>query len=214
MKFEQLKMDEDKTISKYFLRIEELVNTMKGLGETIYESFLVQKILRSLPDRFNSKVYAIEEITDLKTLTLDQIVGTLTAYEMRITKGKSTTREASFKENKNTNPDIVEIEENFVRILVKGSGKYKGKLPLKCFKCGKIGQFSSKCPHNRKDQTYNDEDKHKHQKVYKENNFKKKILCVNNDDDPSDDENNDSPIESKINDFMLMTLEDLNIDQN
>jgi hypothetical protein len=50
---------------------------MKGLGETKDESFLVQKILRSLPDIFNSKVSAIEEITDLKALKLDQILGTL-----------------------------------------------------------------------------------------------------------------------------------------
>jgi hypothetical protein len=41
-------MDEDETISKYFLHIEELVNTMKRLGETIDEFFLVHKILRSL----------------------------------------------------------------------------------------------------------------------------------------------------------------------
>jgi hypothetical protein len=69
LKFEQLKMDEDETISKYLLRIEELVNTMKGLGETIHESFLVQKILRCLLDRFNSKISTIEEINDLKALT-------------------------------------------------------------------------------------------------------------------------------------------------
>jgi hypothetical protein len=54
---------------------------MKGLGKTIDESFLVQEILRSLPDRFNSMVYVIEEIVDLKMLTLDQLLGTLTAYE-------------------------------------------------------------------------------------------------------------------------------------
>ena len=33
--FEQLKMNEDESISKYFLRIEELVNAMRGFGETI-----------------------------------------------------------------------------------------------------------------------------------------------------------------------------------
>jgi uncharacterized lipoprotein YehR (DUF1307 family) len=33
LKFEQLKMNEDETVSKYFLRVEELVNAMKGLGE-------------------------------------------------------------------------------------------------------------------------------------------------------------------------------------
>jgi hypothetical protein len=41
LKFEKLNMDEYKIISKYLLHIEELVNTMKGLGEMIYESFLV-----------------------------------------------------------------------------------------------------------------------------------------------------------------------------
>jgi hypothetical protein len=129
---------------------------------------------------------------------------------MRITKGKSTTREAYFKAEKNTDSVIDEIEENFVRRLTKGPGKYKGKMPLKCFNCGKISHFSPKCPHKRKDQTYDNEEKHKHKKVYKENNFKKKILCVNNDDDPSDDENNDSSIEIKINDLILIDLEDPN----
>jgi hypothetical protein len=55
LKFEQLKMNEGETVSKYFLRVEELVNAMKGLGEKIEDAFLVQKILRSLPDRFNPK---------------------------------------------------------------------------------------------------------------------------------------------------------------
>jgi hypothetical protein len=117
----------------------------------IDESFLVQKILISLPDRFNSKVYAIEEIDDLKTLTLDKCFGTLNSYQMRITKHKSTTREVCFKLEKNTNSDIDEIEANFVRRLKKGSDKYKGKLNFKCFNCGKIGHFSSKCPHKIKD---------------------------------------------------------------
>jgi hypothetical protein len=66
LKFEQLRMSEEETVSKYFLRVEELVNTMKGLGEKINDTFLVQKILRSLPDRFNSKVSAVEELDDLK----------------------------------------------------------------------------------------------------------------------------------------------------
>jgi hypothetical protein len=143
-------------------------------------------------------------------LTLDKLLGTLTTYEMRITKGNSTKREAYFKVDKNTDSDIDEIEANFVRRLKKGSGIYKGKLPLKCFNCGKIGHFKSKCPPKIKDKTYDNEEKHKHKKLYKENNFKKKSLCVNNDDDPSDDESSDSSIEDKINDIILIDLEDIN----
>jgi hypothetical protein len=97
LKFEKLKMNENETVSKYFLRVEELVNAMKGLGEKIEESILVQKILRSLLDKFNPKVFAIEELNDLKTLSIDKLLGTLTSHEMRINKDKYITREASFK---------------------------------------------------------------------------------------------------------------------
>jgi hypothetical protein len=45
LKFEQLKMNEDETISKYFLRVEEFVNSMKGLGEKIEDAFLVHNII-------------------------------------------------------------------------------------------------------------------------------------------------------------------------
>jgi hypothetical protein len=124
---------------------------MKALGEKIEEASLVKKILRSLPDRFNPKVSSIEELNDLKALAFDQLLGTLTAYEMRIGKDKSTTREASFKEDKNEEYEPDEIEEKFVRRLKKGSKKYQGKFPFKCFNYGNIGHFLSKCPHKRKD---------------------------------------------------------------
>ena len=106
LKFEQLKMNEDEIVSKYFLRIEETVNAMKGLGEKFDEAFLVRKILRSLPKRFNLKFLAIEELSDLKTLPIDQLIGILTAYEMRIGKHKSTTREASFKADKHDDSEM------------------------------------------------------------------------------------------------------------
>src|ERR1700722_4177837 len=184
-----------------------MVNAMKSLGETIEEPSLVQKILRSLPDRFNPKVSAIEELNDLKTLKFDQLLGTLTAYEMRIVKDKPTSREASFKADKNEDSEPDEIEEKFVKRLKKGSGKYKGKLPFKCFNYGRIGHFSNKCPHKGKDQTCDNEEKYKHINFFKENNFKKKSLCANNDDDPSDEEDNDSSIEDKLNEFTLMSKE-------
>jgi hypothetical protein len=181
---------------------------MKTLGEKIEKPSLVQKILKSLPDRFNPKVSAIEELNDLKTLEFDQLLGTLTAYEMIIVKDKPTSRETSFKADKNEDSEPDEIEAKFVKRLKKGSSKYKGKLSFKCFNYDKIGHFANKCPHKRNDQTCDDEEKHKHGNFFKENNFKKKSLCVNNDDDPSDDEDNDSSIEDKLNDFILMAKGD------
>jgi hypothetical protein len=202
LKFEQLKMNEDETLSKYFLRVEELVNAMKRLGEKFEESLLVHKILRSLLDKFNPKVSAIEELNDLKTLSFDQLLGTLIAYEIRISKDKSITRESLFKADKNIDSELEDIEAKFVRRLKKGSTKYQGKLPFKCFNCGKIGHFASKCPHQKKDQNSDDEKKYKFKKY-----SKKKSLCANNDNS-SKDTDSDSSCEDKVNDFMLMAKED------
>jgi hypothetical protein len=201
LKFEQLKMNEYDTVRKYFLRVEEPVKSMKGLDEKFEESILVQKILRSFLDKFNPKVSAIEELNDLKTLSIDQLLGTLTTYEMRINKDKSITREASFKADKNTDSDLDDIEEKIVRRLKKGSGKYQGKIGH--FNCGKIGHFASKCPHQKKDQNSDDENKYKFKKY-----SKKKSLCANNDNS-SEDIDSDSSCEDKVNDFILMAMGDL-----
>jgi hypothetical protein len=58
--FEQLKMKEYEDIAAYFLRFDEIVNEIIGLGEEIEESTIVQKILRSLPMRSNPKISALE----------------------------------------------------------------------------------------------------------------------------------------------------------
>ena len=86
---------------------------------------------------------------------------------MRINRDKSSTREAYFKADKNTDSELDDIETKFARRLKKGSGKYQGKFPFKFFNYGKIGHFSSKCPHHKKDQKSDDEKKYKYKKYNK-----------------------------------------------
>ena len=61
IQYETLKMHSDESIASYFLCIDEVVNYMKNLVEEIKEVTLVEKILRSLFAKFESKVFAIEE---------------------------------------------------------------------------------------------------------------------------------------------------------
>jgi hypothetical protein len=81
--FKQLKLKEDENIASYFLRVEETVNAIIGLGEEIEESIIVQKVLRSLPMRFNLKISALEERSDLNSISMDELRGIFTTYEMR-----------------------------------------------------------------------------------------------------------------------------------
>jgi hypothetical protein len=82
-KFENLKMEESENIAAHLLIMDEVVNTITGLGEEVNESIIVQKVLRSLPLRYDAKVSAIEESRDLTKMTMDELHGTLTTYEMR-----------------------------------------------------------------------------------------------------------------------------------
>ena len=51
-------MKDKKGIASYIFRVNELVNTIRGLGEEVNESIVVYKILRTLPKRFNPKISA------------------------------------------------------------------------------------------------------------------------------------------------------------
>ena len=97
-------------------------------------------------------------------------------------------------------------EAKFVRRLKKGLGKYKGKIPFKCFNCGKIGHFESKHPHKQKRQTSDDEENYTVNKYNKEAKYKKKSLCVN-DVDSLEEKYSDSSCEDELNNFMLMAIE-------
>jgi hypothetical protein len=81
--FEQLKMKEDEDITGYFLRVNETMIVIIGLGEEIEESVIVQKVLRSLPMRFNHKISTLEERSDLNLISMHELYGIFTAYEMR-----------------------------------------------------------------------------------------------------------------------------------
>jgi uncharacterized coiled-coil protein SlyX len=52
--------------------------------------------------RFDSKISALEERVGLATMTMDELHGILTAYEMRIEKDNLVMREATFKALKKT----------------------------------------------------------------------------------------------------------------
>lgn len=84
IQYENLRMYNDESVANYFLRVE------------IKEAVVVEKVLISLSPKFESKVFAIEEKENLRTLTISQLHGILTAYEMR-KGGPSDRREASFK---------------------------------------------------------------------------------------------------------------------
>jgi hypothetical protein len=102
--FENLKMKEEENIDEYLHRVYEVVNSIGEVGEKLKDKPIVKKILRSLPMRYDAKISTIEDKPDLDKLTVDELHGILTMYEMRTRQEKPSKGETAFKaskENKN-----------------------------------------------------------------------------------------------------------------
>lgn len=100
---------------------------------------------------------AIEEVMSTKKFIKDQLHGKITTFEMREfsdslpktkTSFKASTLEKTSRDEKYVvefDDGLDEIEANFVDIMQKGTSKFKGKFPFKCFTCGEIGHYASRC---------------------------------------------------------------------
>lgn len=60
-------MPDDEDIAEHLLRVDEVVNNIRGFDELLEEVVVAQKVLRSLPKRLNSKASSIEEMMNLST---------------------------------------------------------------------------------------------------------------------------------------------------
>ena len=138
--------------------------------------------------KFDAKGSSLEGRKDLDSLTMDELHGILTTYEMKIGNENPSRREEAFKVLKGTKKKkhqsnescIVKLDEeeaNFVRKLKKGSNKYKGKLPFKCFNYGKIGHYSKRCPYLEKEDS-NDEQDHKKRAKLETRKYSIRKVCT------------------------------------
>ena len=66
------------------------MNSAFNFGETILESKIVRKVLKSLSERFHAKITAIEESKDIDQIPLTELIGNLYTYELGLNRiGKS-----------------------------------------------------------------------------------------------------------------------------
>jgi len=73
--FKGLKMEDKEQVTEYITQVEKVANQLGRNGEVMPASRVVEKILRSLTDDFESIVCAIEESKDLLVLSVEELVG-------------------------------------------------------------------------------------------------------------------------------------------
>ena len=75
--FEEIKMEEDESFDEFYAKLKDIVNSAFNLGGTILEPKIVRKVLKSLAERFHTKITAIEESKDIEKIPLTKLVGNL-----------------------------------------------------------------------------------------------------------------------------------------
>jgi len=136
--FEVLEMKKEENIDDYFGRVMSVSNKMRSNGEDMSDSKIVEKILRTLTDKFTYVVVSSEESKDTEKMTIDELQSTMSVHEKKFKK--------------------INHEEDDQALNVKGRGKrsYRGrgrgrgrafnKATIECYNCHNLGHFRYECP--------------------------------------------------------------------
>jgi len=82
--FELFKMKENETISEMVTRFTDITNSLASLRKEYTKVEKVCKILRALTPDWEKKTTAIEESNDLSTMSLENLIDNLMAYEVQL----------------------------------------------------------------------------------------------------------------------------------
>ena len=99
--FANMNMNDAESLKDFSSRFTELVNQMKTYGENISDKNVVEKLLISLPAKFDSIVSVIEQTKELSTLSIQELMGSLKAYEQRLIQRSEKSVENAFQSKLN-----------------------------------------------------------------------------------------------------------------
>ncbi|XP_027937573.1 uncharacterized protein LOC114192150 [Vigna unguiculata] len=143
--FELQKMKESETIKEYSDRLLAIVNKVRLLGTNFLDCRIIEKILVTVPERYEASITTLENTKDLSKITLAEVLHALQAQEQRrlmrqdqVVEGalpaKHHSGKKNFKKHKQTSGE---------NTTYKGKGKKKNYPP--CEHCGKLGHPPFRC---------------------------------------------------------------------
>ncbi|XP_044511577.1 uncharacterized protein LOC123229722 [Mangifera indica] len=80
---ENTRMNDTESVSQYSDRIMKLVNEMRILGEDLSEERIVEKVLVSLLEKFESKISSLKDSRDITSIFLTDLMSALEVQEQR-----------------------------------------------------------------------------------------------------------------------------------
>lgn len=151
--FEVLAMKQGESIIDYFGRVMTVANDMRNYGEDVDDVKIVEKILRTLTDKWNYIVCSIEESKDIDQLSVDALQSSLLVHEQK------------FKVSGEDEHALKVTHEQSYGGRGRGRTAFRGgqgqgrgrnsqprsKETVECYKCHKLGHYQYECQANYAD---------------------------------------------------------------
>ena len=152
--FEVLEMKMGETITDYFARVMTIADKMRSNGEQMKEVTIVEKILRTLTEKFNYIVVSIEESKDIDLLTIDELQSSLIVHEQKFNKHRG--EEQALKV---THEERYRGRGRGRTMFRRGRGgggvrQSYNRAVIECFKCHQLGHYQYECPQWDKQANY------------------------------------------------------------
>ncbi|ONK58221.1 uncharacterized protein A4U43_C09F9800 [Asparagus officinalis] len=171
--YELFKMLPNESIDSMFSRFTNIINELHDLNKVLKNQEINYKILRSLMPAWEPKATAIEEAHDLSTLTLDELIGKLKVYEMKIKEKEEAiprvTEEPPQKSKSIALRGVIDVSSSsnseddvsrevthlsrriskLIKINKNFKNRFNNKFPSrigKCFECNEPGHLANDCP--------------------------------------------------------------------
>ncbi|GAU30667.1 hypothetical protein TSUD_31390 [Trifolium subterraneum] len=144
--FEVLAMKDNESVNDYFGRTLAIANHMSAQGERLEQVTVVEKILRSMPSKYNYVVCSIEQSSNVTTLSIDELQSNLIVQEQRMKAHQGISEVQALKI---TNPGRGNGRGRGRNSTNASRGCGRGRLSkehVECFKCHKLGHYQSECP--------------------------------------------------------------------
>ena len=154
--FELLEMKDAEKVEEYFTRVLAITNQMRSNGEEMPDVNVVEKILRTLSEKFIYVVVSIEESKEIENITLEELQSSLVVHEQKFRKP--------------------EKEDDKLLIVTQGRGTgsrgrgfngrgrgrgrgrgFTNRSTVECYKCHKLGHFQYECPKWEEEANYAEE---------------------------------------------------------
>ena len=79
--FENLVMTKEEKVSDFSSHFTKIISKLRDLGEQLEEKEAVAKLLRSMPVKYDSLTFSLEQFGNIRGLSVDEVIRSLRVHE-------------------------------------------------------------------------------------------------------------------------------------